>query len=113
MLVPCFFIGSIYSFMGQDPTVAAYAAKYVRYVAPGIYFNIQGIATEDCAIAMKYTSARLIANGFGTLIHILCIILFVHVFDWGFDGVALATGLQFFFRFIAAVSYINCIKPMR
>ena len=111
--VPIAFIPNIYTAIGQDQEVAKLAAKYVWYVAPGVYFSSQGVATCDLALSMGYTKARLVSNAFATFVHAFLIYLFIYQLDWGFEGVCIATSIQFLVRWIGAVSYLTQVTELK
>jgi len=48
-----------------------------------------------------------------SLVHIILISIFVGVLDMGWNGVCLATSLQFLSRFIIAQVYLQFIQPYK
>ena len=112
LIIPVFFLRDIYSSIGQDPEVAAFAVKYVWYVAPGVYFFMHTMSAVGVANSMKYTSAGMIITGTASAIHILLIYVLVTVLDWGFDGVAIATSIHLFSRFVVSQIYLSTISEL-
>jgi Na+-driven multidrug efflux pump len=98
-----FFIRYIYTLIGQDPEISDYAAKYVWIVMPSIYFHINMMAAAQFAQNQKHTKVQFYALVISAFLHLGLVILFVHVFDWGFTGVAAATNILFLVRFIIVV----------
>ena len=71
-------------------------------MVPGVYFFMQSIAMQMVATSMKYTSAGLFATGGASVCHLIMVIVFVGKLEWGFEGVALATTIHLFLRYVFA-----------
>ena len=111
-VIPVFFIREIYEAIGQDPEVAAYAAKYIWFTTPGVFFFMQFIAVQMCATSMKHTSVGLVSTGSASICHLIMVYVFVEVLGWGFEGVAIATSIHFFLRFAASQIYLSTISEL-
>jgi Na+-driven multidrug efflux pump len=92
-IIPVFWIESIYIAIGQDPEIAAIAAKYVWVTAPGTWFHIQAMANGGYNQAVGKPISGFIVLVSGTVSHYLMIVLFCFVWDMKFDGLILATSL--------------------
>lgn len=55
----------------------------------------------------------MLITGIASLVHLLLCMLFVYVFNWGFEGVAWATSIHFFVRFVVSWLCIKCNKQFR
>lgn len=45
--------------------------------------------------------------------HLVLVMLFVHIFDWGFTGVAVATSILFVFRFAIVLYQIETKEQLK
>ena len=113
IIIPILFISQIFEAIGQDPEVAKYAAQYIRYMTPGVFFFMQSIAQQMTATSMKYTSAGLVATGGASICHLIMVIVFVGKLDWGFEGVAIATSIHLFLRYVFSLIYLSTIKELQ
>ena len=62
---------------------------------------------------MKYTSAGLVATGGASVCHLIMVIVFVGKLDWGFEGVAIATSIHLFLRYVFSLIYLSTIKELQ
>jgi len=69
---------------------------------------MMAMASTTAAVSMKYTTASLWMIGTASVIHIGLVPLFVNVLGWGFDGIAIATSIHLFLRFVASQIYLRC-----
>ena len=113
IIIPVFFIRQIYDFIGQDPEVAELASKFIRFVCPGIFFYMHGVTQASAATAMKYTAGMLSMTAVASIVHLIMVIVFVNVYDLGFDGVIYATSIQFFIRWLTMQLYMLTVKPLQ
>ena len=61
---------------------------------------------------MNYTQARLIGTISGTVMHVLLIGM-TYRFGWGWDGVCIASSMNFVARDIGVAIYVSTIKEYR
>jgi len=57
--------------------------------------------------AQKVTTVGMYTTSVATLIHCILIYIFVSIMDLGFTGVALATSIHFFFRYVGSVIFVK------
>jgi len=65
----------------------------VRWIAPGIWFHLNGMLASGYCSAIGKPFASFVVLLAGALSHVIMIYIFVFVLDMGFDGVLLATSL--------------------
>ena len=64
------------------------------------------------ATSMKYTSAGLVATGGASICHAIMVVIFVGKYEWGFEGVVIATSIHLFLRYVFARMYLATITPL-
>lgn len=114
LLVPVIFIDEIYRSIGQDPEVAALASKYVWIMAASNFCMSQAMTAVTCASSMKYMASVLFSSAISSICHITMVYAFVEVFDWGFEGMAIATVIYMFIRMLLSIVYLRiAVKPLQ
>ena len=113
LLVPLLNIRSIYTAIGQDDEVADYAATYVYYTVPFVYFYYLSTVYATFTSQQEVTWYGLATTVTGTVSHSLMILIFFVWLDLGYKGVMLATGLMFIFRFMANFLLTECRSEVR
>jgi len=73
---------------------------------------MHSMAAGSCATSMKYTSSSLVTTGTASVAHLAMVYYFVNVLDWGFDGVAIATSVHLFIRFVVSQIYLWTISEL-
>ena len=61
---------------------------------------------------MKYTQVRLISTLSGTFVHAILIAM-TERFGWGWEGVCIATSLNFVARDLGVATYVSTIEEYR
>ena len=61
---------------------------------------------------MQYTQVRLVSTISGTVVHVLLIFM-TNWYGWGWDGVCIASSMNFVARDLAVTIYISTIKEYR
>ena len=61
---------------------------------------------------MKYMAGSFLCNIASAIVHIIMVYFFVYHFDWGFDGICIATCFQFTTRFFVSLAYLTKIKEL-
>ena len=62
---------------------------------------------------MKYLYVGLFASLGASICHLVMVYIFVVVYDWGLEGVAISSSLLFFIRFLLAQVFMLMIKPLQ
>lgn len=73
---------------------------------------MHAMTAVGAATSMKYTSSALIVTGTASVAHFAMVFIFVNVLDWGFEGVAIATSLHLFVRFVVSQIYMLTISEL-
>ena len=70
---------------------------------------VQAVTAMGYAEAQKYTFANCFVLAFSTVLHVILICIFVTWLEMGWQGVCLATSIQFAMRFLIAIIYLNFV----
>ena len=62
---------------------------------------------------MKYTSATLWTAATASICHLVMIYVFLEKFDWGFEGVAIATSIHFVIRFTVSTIHLYSLDEFK
>ena len=81
-------------------------------MGPFIYFHLVASASNSFSSATGKPFANFLSNSIGAVSQFLLVLLFAYHLDMKFDGILLATGLQFLVRFIVATTYLNTCVPV-
>ena len=82
--------------------MALLATQYVWYIAPMTLPYVQALTATSYAEAQNYPFANTFVLALATLLHVILISIFVSALDMGWNGVCLATSLQFLSRSLIA-----------
>ena len=113
IIIPVFFIKEIYVAIGQEPEVAELASTYIWYVMPGVFFFMQATSAVKAAESLKYTSAMFVSSSIASIFHLIMVYVFIEVYDWGFEGIAIATSIHLFIRFLASQAYLLTVTELQ
>ena len=51
-------------------------------------------------------------NVVSTILHVI-MVYFIYLFDWGWEGICIATSLQFVIRYFVSIAYLTRIKELK
>lgn len=99
LAIPMIFIKSIYSLIGQDPQIAAYATKYVHIVLPSLYFFVMSQSYAMYASNQRVTWISTTGTITGVGVHFVVTMILYHWIGLGFIAVPISTAIHFMVRF--------------
>jgi Na+-driven multidrug efflux pump len=98
--IPIVFIEEIYMWLGQQPVVAMYAAKYCKIVFPSIIFFFIFYVQTFYASAIHRIDVPVIATLLGTIIQYITTMILVNKWGWGYSGLCWPIFFNFSSRFV-------------
>ncbi|MED3984474.1 MATE family efflux transporter [Peribacillus simplex] len=99
--------------MNPDADVRRYAAEYFSIRIWGIPFTLMNYVILGWLMGMSKIKVSLVLQVFMNLMNIVLDLLFVHVFEWGVPGVAIATLLSEVTAFFIGLIIIVKASPHR
>lgn len=107
LVIPLLFVRKIYEAMGQDDEVADYAALYVYFTLPSVYFFFISRIYTDFASQQEVTHYGMWGMIASTVMHAISILVLYVWLDYGFHAIVISTGIMFFVRFCVSYSLVN------
>jgi putative MATE family efflux protein len=99
------FAEELISFMGGSGEVASYGASYFKIYSLGSVFYILAVASSQLIKSEGKIRLAMIFAGIFVIINAILNPIFIIVFHWGIQGIALATVIAMFIYSIVNVTY--------
>ena len=105
-------IDTILIFIGQSESTSRYAAMFIKAYLPGIY------AYSNVELLRRYLSTQgvytmlTVVQMITFITHILCLHVFVNIFDLNLYGVAISANMTYFLQLIISILYITYDKDV-
>ena len=105
--IPIFCMPMIYSKLGVDEGVAAYAIKYTRYTYPFLLLDFIGLAYLSYAGAQKVVSFSVFSVVPAMACQAITLKILYSSYGWGFESILAANGAMFVVRFLVSWSLVT------
>ena len=80
---------------------------------PSIFCHINMMAAAQFAQNQRHTKVMFYSLVISAVCHLCLVMLFVHIFDWGFNGVAIATFILFVIRFVIVIYQVETNEGLK
>jgi Na+-driven multidrug efflux pump len=99
--------------VGQNETVASYAAEYIQPMIPAMYFLGLFDLARRFLTCLQYSQAPMVAQLSASAIHIILCVFCVSRWEIGVRGLGFITLVTYFLMFIFTAIYALSIKTLR
>jgi len=96
--------------LGQDAEIARLSAMYMNNLIPGLVFYAWNISVQAYMQSQRITKPSAVAGVVAAVFHVPVNYLFIHQFEWGYAGAALATSWSNGVVLLMNVAYLKLMK---
>lgn len=96
--------------LGQDAEIARLSAMYMNNLIPGLVFYAWNISVQAYMQSQRVTKPSAVAGVVAAVFHVPVNYLFIHQFEWGYAGAALATSWSNGVVLLMNVAYLKLMK---